>query len=226
MISHMVTRFISILLSLLFAASAAAQPASGPDRAGFYGGVMLRNAAVEGPGLAFGPTVSAWTRFAPVIADESSNRTLLFGGYRFHNNIAVEAAFNSADRYALRPRDEAPQRRGVGLDLVAGTLAPGDAASWHWNLDVFTSWTFYRSVALYGRLGYGQAEGAPAFGLAAPTADRRVRDGVNYGLGLRYDMNPSLGLRLEYGRYGRYTGDLAGGLLESDQVSVGLQFRF
>jgi hypothetical protein len=39
-------------------------------------------------------------------------------------------------------------------------------------------------------------------------------------------MNPSLGMRLEYGRYGRYTGDLAGGLLESDQVSVGLQFRF
>jgi opacity protein-like surface antigen len=222
----MVTRFISILLSLLFAAGAAAQPASAPDRAGFYGGVMLRNAAVEGPGLAFGPTVSAWTRFAPAIADESSNRTLLFGGYRFHNNIAVEAAFNSTDRYALRPRDEAPQRRGVGLDLASGTLSPADAASWHWNVDVFTSWTFYRSVALYGRLGYGQAEGAPAFGLAAPTAERRVRDGMNYGLGLRYDMNASLGLRLEYGRYGRYTGDLAGGLLESDQVSVGLQFRF
>ena len=96
---------------------------------GFYGGVLLRDAAVEGPGLAFGPTVSAWTRFAPAIADESSNRTLLFGGYRFRNDIAVEAAFNSADRYALRPRDEAPQRRGVGLDLASGTLAPADAAS-------------------------------------------------------------------------------------------------
>jgi opacity protein-like surface antigen len=219
-------RSISILLSLLFATSAVAQPVRAPDPAGFYGGVMLRNAAVEGPGLAFGPTVSAWTRFAPAIADESSNRTLLFGGYRFRNNLAVEAAFNSADRYALRPRDEAPQRRGVGLDFAPGTLAPVDTASWHWNVDVFTSWTFYRSVALYGRLGYGQAEGAPAFGLSAPTADRRVRDGVNYGLGLRYDMNASLGLRLEYGRYGRYTGDLASGLLESDQVSVGLQFRF
>ena len=53
-----------------------------------------------------------------------------------------------------------------------------------------------------------------------------MRDGVNYGLGLRYDMNASLGLRLEYGRYGRYPATSRAACLESDQVSVGLQFRF
>jgi hypothetical protein len=223
----MVTRFISISLLVMVAVGANAQPvAAPPSPAGFYGGVLLRNATVEGPGLAFGPTVSAWTRYAPPVVDDTANRALLFGGYRFGNNVAVEAAFNSADRYALRPRDEAPLRRGVGLDLAPGSLAPGDIGSWHWNVDVYTSWTFYRSVALYGRLGYGQSEGAPTFGLTAPAGDRRLRDGVNYGLGLRYDMNASLGLRLEYGRYGRFTGDLASGLFESDQVSVGLQFRF
>ena len=222
----MVTRFISISLLFLIAGGAGAEPVGATTPAGFYGGVLLRNAAVEGPGLAFGPTVSAWTRYASSVSDDTANRALLFGGYRFSNNIAVEAAFNSADRYALRPRDQAPLRRGVGLDLAPGSLAPGEIGSWHWNVDVFTSWTFYRSVALYGRLGYGQADGVPTFGLAAPAADRRLRDGVNYGLGLRYDMNASLGLRLEYGRYGRYTGDLASGFLESDQVSVGLQFRF
>ena len=222
----MVTRFISISLLVLIAGAAGAEPIAAPAAAGFYGGVLLRNAAVEGPGLAFGPTVSAWTRYASPVGDDSANRALLFGGYRFSNNIAVEAAFNSADRYALRPRDQAPLRRGVGLDLASDSLAPGDTGSGHWNVDVFTSWTFYRSVALYGRLGYGQADGASAFGLAAPAADRRLRDGVNYGLGLRYDMNASLGLRLEYGRYGRYTGDLASGFFDSDQVSVGLQFRF
>lgn len=222
----MVTRFISISLLVLVAQGAMAQAGAAGSPAGFYGGVLLRNAAVEGPGLAFGPTVSAWTRYAPSVVDDAAHRTLLFGGYRFGNNLAVEAAFNSTDRYALRPRDEAPLRRGVGLAPASGSLAPGNVGSWNWNVDVFTSWTFYRSVALYGRLGYGQAEGASTFGLAAPTVDRRLRDGVNYGLGLRYDMNASLGLRLEYGRYGRFTGDLASGLLESDQISVGLQFRF
>ena len=221
-----ITRLISIPLLVLAATCAQASERDAPDVAGFYGGVMLRDAAVEGPGLAFGPTVSAWTRFAPPVADERASRTLLFGGYRFSNNIAVEAAFNSADRYALRPAGEAPLRRGVGLNLAAETGVPGDAQSSQWNVDVFTSWTFYRAIALYGRLGYGQSDGAPYFGLTPPSADRRLRDGVNYGVGLRYDMNARLGLRVEYGRFGRYTGELAGGLLESDQFSLGMQFRF
>jgi len=55
---------------------------------------------------------------------------------------------------------------------------------------------------------------------------RRLRDGVNYGLGLRYDMNSVLGLRLEYGRFGRFAGEIGNGLPETDQVTVGVQFRF
>ncbi len=226
MINQLVARVISIPLLVLAAAFAQASERAAADVPGFYGGVMLRDAAVEGPGLAFGPTVSAWTRFAPPVADETASRTLLFGGYRFGNNIAVEAAYSSADRYALRPAGEAPLRRGVGLSLAADAGMPGDVQSAQWNVDVFTSWTFYRSIALYGRLGYGQSDGAPFFGLTPPSADRRLRDGVNYGVGLRYDMNARLGLRVEYGRFGRYTGDLAGGLLESDQFSLGMQFRF
>jgi len=226
MYKQIVTRFISISLAVLSIGAAAAGERTAPDAAGFYGGVMLRSAAVEGPGLAFGPAVSAWTRFAPAVVDDMASRTLLYGGYRFRNNVAVEASFNSADQYALRPLGEAPLRRGVGLDLASGLPAPGDLHASQWNVDVFTSWSFYRTMALYGRLGYGQADGLPAFGLASVTTDRRWRDGVNYGVGLRYDMSAALGLRLEYGRFGRTMGELAGGLLESDQVSVGLQFRF
>jgi opacity protein-like surface antigen len=188
--------------------------------------VTLRDAAIEGPGLAFGPALSAWTRFAPAIADEAATRALVFGGYRFRNNIALEAAFNSADRYALRPEGVAPLRRGVGLSLASGAPGLSDVQSRQWNVDVFTSWAFYRSFALYGRVGYGQAENYPLYGVSPPNADHRLRDGVSYGIGLRYDMNSALGVRFEYGRFGRYTGDLAGGLLESDQVSVGMQYRF
>ena len=64
--------------------------------------------------------------------------------------------------------------------------------------------------------------------LTSVTPDgRRLRDGVNYGLGVRYDMNSALGLRLEYGRFGRFAGEVGNGLLpESDQVTFGVQFRF
>ena len=55
---------------------------------------------------------------------------------------------------------------------------------------------------------------------------RRNRDGMNYGVGVRYDLNSSLGLRLEYGRFGRLSGEVGNGLPDSDQVSFGLQLRF
>ena len=88
---------------------------------------------------------------------------------------------------------------------------------------------FYRAFALYGRLGYSQIESSPALAGAtsAATDVRRLRDGVNYGLGMRYDMNSALGLRLEYGRFGRFAGEVGSGTLpESDQVIFGVQFRF
>ena len=217
----------SILLSLVLLPAAWAAERSGVDTSGFYGGVSIRDAAVEGPGLASGPASSAWTRYAPPLPDEAATaRTLVFGGYRFRNDIALEAAYSSADRYALRPEGAAPLRRGVGLNMASGVASPGDPQARSWNVDVFGSWTFYRSVALYGRLGYAQAETWPALGAGSASIERRSRDGVNYGVGLRYDMNSTLGLRLEYSRFGRLSGELPSSMPESDQLSVGMQLRF
>ena len=49
---------------------------------------------------------------------------------------------------------------------------------------------------------------------------------MNVGVGLRYDMNPSLGLRVEYARFGRFAGELTSSLPETDQVTFGVQLRF
>jgi hypothetical protein len=193
---------------------------------GFYGGVSLRDRAQEGLGLTIGNASSVWNRYATPTIDDTSPRTLVFGGYRFANDVAVEASFNAIDKYALKPADAIAGARGVGLNFGSGNSF-GDAPGRIWNLDVYTSWTFYRAFALYGRLGYAQSD-APrevtAFTATSPDA-RRL--GVNYGVGLRYDMNSSLGLRLEYGRFGRFAGEMGAGFLpESDQVTFGVQFRF
>ena len=129
------------------------------------------------------------------------------------------------DQYALRP-DGIGGLRGVGLNFGSNS-AFGELATRSWNLDVFTSWTFYRSLALYGRVGYGQSETIPTLGSTPIFGDsRRLRDGVNVGVGLRYDMNPSLGLRVEYARFGRFVGEIGATLPDTDQVSFGLQMRF
>lgn len=192
-----------------------------PD-AGFYGGVVLRQGPQEGPGVQIGNFVSAWGKFVAPTADETASRTLFFGGYRWANDIAVEAAFATVDRYALAPSG----RGGVGLAVASpseGVMPRG------WNADVYTSWAFRRSFALYGRLGYSQSDPPLQYGPATFLASdpRRARDGMNYGVGLRYDVTRTLGLRVEYARFGRFAGEGVNGLLpESDQLQFGMQFRF
>jgi opacity protein-like surface antigen len=215
------------LAAFVVASLAAAQERQAPPgvaTGGFYGGVALRTAGMEAAGINLGHLASTWGRFSSPVSDDAASRALVFGGYRWSNDIALEGSFSTSDRYALRPLGAATPR-GVGLSLSA---TPG-LSSRAWNADVYTSWSFRPSLALYGRLGYAQGEGVPGYALAAlpPSDARGLRDGVNYGLGVRYDVSPALGLRLEYARFGRFAGEsITGPLPESDQVQLGMQFRF
>lgn len=219
------------ILAMLGLAVIAAAPIAGAtglaapaqDASGFYGGVELRDSGVDTAGVDFGRLASTWGRYTPpVSSDTATRRSLLFGGYRFANDLAVEGSFSTADREHRYSLGSAVPGGGVGLSLAGATGTP--AATW--NADVYTAWSFMRRFSLYGRLGYAQIANAPTYALASPV-DARNRDGVNYGLGLRYDVSSALGLRLEYARFPHFAGEaLSGPLPESDQVQFGVQFRF
>ena len=200
-------------------APSATQAASQP---GFYGGIVLRDGPRETSGVKLGHIDSAWGKFATPLTDDAAQRALVFGGYRWRNDLAVEGSFTSAESYALAPSG----KRGVGLAING----PSESSSTRsWNADVYTSWSFRPAFALYGRLGYTQAESIALYapGSYLTTDPRRAREGVNYGVGLRYDVTPALGLRVEYARFGRFAGETVNGFLpESDQVQFGMQFRF
>lgn len=200
-------------LAMLAATSAAAQ-------SGFYGGVSVRDGGADAIGLSFGRTPFAWNRFTAPAAEDAMQRALVFGGYRWSNDVSVEAAFNSSDKYALRPGTIGVSSVGLGLSDPART----------WNADVYTSWEFVHNLSLYGRLGYAQSDSRPLLAPVTLLASdaRRLRDGVNYGVGLRYDLTRLLGLRVEYSRSNRFGGENAipGVLPESDQVTLGVQFKF
>lgn len=216
---------ISLALGLATSALAADRPDASPS-SGFYGGVAYRPNAPGGLGLDFGTAGAPLNPYAAAAADETSARALVFGGFRWRNDLAVEASVSSVDKYALRPLELAGPPGGVGLRFGPGA---GDVQSRTYNVDVITSWTVYKSVALFGRLGYAQTEALATAGTAAATAGARgIRDGINYGVGVRYDMNQALGLRVEYSRFGlgRFAGEFGSGLPDSDQVTVGVQFRF
>jgi opacity protein-like surface antigen len=219
-----------VLVAAALAASVVAPLGAAQERAaaapagGFYGGVALRDAGIDAAGINLGHLASTWGRYSSPVGDDTGRRALLLGGYRWANDIALEGSLSTADRYALQPFDAAAPR-GVGLTLSATPAL----TSRTWNADVYTSWSFRKSFALYGRLGYAQSEAVPGYAVAAlpPSEARRVRDGVNYGVGVRYDVTPALGLRLEYARFSRFAGEaITGALPESDQLQLGMQFRF
>jgi len=211
------TRRFSIL-SLAVAAGLAASLAFAAEtpRQAFYGGIALRDHS-GAQGVAIGDAGSPWGRPAPVLGDVPESRAIVYGGYRLRPGVALEAALGS-ESFRL------PGRGGVGL------VVPVDdaAASQRWNVDVQGSWAFWRSLSLYGRLGYSQSEIAPFYrtSVLASPAESRTRDGVNYGVGLRYDLTRSLGVRLEYARTGLFGGEAPSGTPYDDQVQVGVQFRF
>jgi opacity protein-like surface antigen len=197
----------------LLAAGIAASAAAAEPRSGFYGGIAMREQGAE-QGLQFGEAGNAG-RFAAATSNPQASQALVFGGYRWRNDLALEAAVESSEGYRL------PGGGGVGL-VVPGASAPGRTV----NVDVYGSWSFWRAFSLYGRLGYAQSEATPVYSTAV-AAERRARDGLNYGVGLRYDLSRSLGLKLEYARIGTQASDAsAWALPDGDQVQFGLQFRF
>jgi opacity protein-like surface antigen len=221
---HTVAAIISIAA---LSVAAPARAAETDSAVGFYGGVSLRDRGSESIGLQPVMAPASWARFASASVDETAGRAVVFGGYRWRNEVAVEASFSSVDKYSLRPGDMGPTGRGLGLAGAASGLA--DSPTRGWNLDVTTSWAFYKTFALYGRMGYATADALPSTvgpNLANVADPRRLRDGVNYGLGLRYDVRSDLGLRLEYGRFARFGAETGTLLPEADQVSVGVQYRF
>lgn len=221
--TQILTAFIACTaVSAALASSDAHAQAVAPTVAGFYGGVSRHDGVTATSGITYGHLTSAWNKFAPVAAEDDIPSSLVYGGYRWASDLRVEASVAAADRYALSATPPST-RRGVGL-----TFTPGDANPRSWNVDVYTGWGLMKSLTLYGRMGYRQSEPAPGYAaFALGNTHRHNRDGVNYGVGLRYDMTPALGLRLEYARFDRQPGEAVTGVLpESDQVQFGLQLRF
>jgi opacity protein-like surface antigen len=193
--------------------SADASPSGGSP--GFYGGIAARDGGAE-QGVAIRDASGPWSRLAAQ-SEVHGSQALAYGGYRWRGDVALEAAIGS-EIYRL------PGRGGVGLLLPV----EDDPSSRRWNVDVQGSFALWRSLSLYGRLGYSQSEIAPFYrtSVAASPGDWRTRDGLNYGVGLRYDVTRTLGVRLEYARTGLLGGESAGVLPYDDQLQLGVQFRF
>ena len=141
--------------------------------------------------------------------DDKDTAYRIFGGYKFHPNIAVEGGY--------APLGE------TSASFPGGNVTAEANA---WDIVGVGSWPLGNNFSILGKLGFYNAE-VKLGGLAS---GKKTTTDLLYGLGGQYDFNRNLGLRLEWSRYsGVKSPDVAGisgGDSDVDVLSLGALWRF
>jgi len=136
-------------------------------------------------------------------------------GYRKNEYFSIETDFREYGRLGVDPfanpanLSSAFRSTGFGVDAVA-TLP------------------FWSRFSLYGRFGAYHGDARPVFApytTALMTDPARSTTRMRYGLGMSYDLSRAFGIRAEFDRFSSFSHPLPTDN-DSDQISVGVQWRF
>ena len=142
-------------------------------------------------------------------------------GYRFSPVVSLEGFYADLGKYSTRTTVTAPFVGSVNADYKAKG----------YGVDLVLSAPMTPEFSVYGRLGVLQAKTEATFssgGSIGLLANRgsKSKTAQHYGVGLQYDLNPSLALRGEIETFRKLGDDTTGGELKVDVLSVGAIFRF
>jgi OOP family OmpA-OmpF porin len=130
--------------------------------------------------------------------DDKDTALKIFGGYQFNRHLAAEIGYHA-----------------LGEASMTGGTLEGKA----WEAVGVASWPFNDRVSVFGKLGAYSGK------LEARGTDESKTD-ATYGVGLRYDFTPHIGVRGEWQRYSKMGGDNGIPETDVDVLSVGLVYRF
>jgi OmpA-OmpF porin, OOP family len=175
---------------------AMAQAKGGNAELGFYAGASVgQSSTADCPGGGS--------------CDDKDTAYRIFGGYKFHPNIAVEGGY-------------AP----LGETSSGAFKFESNA----WDIVGVGSWPLGNNFSILGKLGFYNAE----VKLSGPVSGKKTTTDLTYGIGGQYDFNRNLGLRLEWNRYSKVKGPdasapgivVTGGDTDIDVLSLGALWRF
>jgi OOP family OmpA-OmpF porin len=145
----------------------------------------------------------------------------LFGGYQLNRNLGIELGYIDLGNSSFNGTLGVP----IG-PFPAGAGAVGSIDATAWTLAAVGTIPFTQRFSGYAKLGMNYNEttlNASVGGVSGSSSDRNT--GLLAGLGLKYELTPSVGLRGGWDRY-RIGDDATGGKGDVDFWSVGLQFKF
>lgn len=223
-------RLIGSAVALACALGASFAGAQSKDTSGFFTGLRLAPQSTDAPrgagsfappGLKLGQALE-FSRPLDV-GNPLPNGTTAFGGYQFDSGLALGAAINTtASRSLLEPQARAGAADGIGLRFDASRWAlPANPNTV--NVDVVSAFNYRNYLSVYGKVGVGRTDPKPgdAHFISGPTE----RTSLSYGLGVRYDFTPNVGLKFELSRGTRFGTSLKT-FDEPDSLNVGIRWSF
>ncbi|HKU71355.1 MAG TPA: outer membrane beta-barrel protein [Burkholderiales bacterium] len=170
---------------------------STPGESGFYGGLGVGGTKSD---VNAGPISGA--------KDDKDTAWKAFGGYQFNRYIGVEGGYID-----------------LGKSSVVGPAGAASFDNQAWQASVVGSMPINNQFALTGKLGIARTDTDTVANIGAqPLLASDHNTDPTYGLGVRYDINKSVGVRAEWERLRTSTG--AFGKNDIDVYSINGIYRF
>ncbi len=206
------SRVTALVAAIALGCALAAPTAVSAQEGGYFAGVR------------FGQTGKAWSFTAPGLklgqaleysrAGEIGNTA--FSGYQFESGLALGAALNTERRDTLI-------RSSLGLKFDGMRWADSRPSV---NVDVVSAFNWRNSLSVFGKLGVGRGDNRLTPEWASASAAALDRTAISYGVGVRYDITSSLGLKLELTRGTRFGLDRLRTDVDADAVNFGIRWSF
>lgn len=147
-------------------------------------------------------------------ADSNKASVKIYGGYQITPNWGIEAQY--AD---LGNRDFAI-RNGAGVQLATGSLK-----ATQFSIAGTGTLPLASNFSLFGKLGISSNHGKIS---AVGISDRGSKTSPLIGVGVAYNFNPKLAVRLEYEDFGKFSNDgsASGGAIRANNFALSLKYAF
>jgi len=147
----------------------------------------------------------------------------LFAGYQINQSVAIEGSYLDLGTFTIS-----------GSGRIAGTPvfanASGSDKATGFSLDAVGTLPINAQFGLIGRIGVfawtlDASATASGGGISASASDKPTGTSLDYGVGVKYDLDGNIGIRGEFQRFTKIGNDTTG-KSDIDLISASILYRF